>query len=213
MGSAPSQFTLIEGSNTISNTVIDAQDSVANVTRDVDIFTVNVPEGFTLSEVNITNFTSTDNVGFAAVVQGSTFPIDFASGGTDSSGFLGLALFGDNNDLLADLAAGVGASPFIGFDPSVGLVGGTGGTSYTFLVQQNGSNVIDYTFDFVLTETASGTSGPSVKAENPFLSAEVEFDFVPEAASSLNDADFDLASSEDIDFVLFDDVSDVFEVA
>ena len=211
-GAAPTQFTLVEGSNTISNTVVNAQGTGTATTRDVDIFTVDVPEGFILSEINITNFVSTDNVGFAAVIEGSSFPVDFASNGLDSSGFLGIALFGDNNNLLADLAAGLGANPIIGFDSDVGLVGGVGGTSFTFLIQQNGDNVIDYTFDFVLTETASAPTS-SAKSESPFVSNEVEFDFVADAANVLNEAEFEFDQVEDIDFGTFDDLSDVFEVA
>ena len=150
-GAAPTLFTLLEGSNTITNTVVNAQGTGTVATRDVDIFTVTIPAGFILSEINITNFVSTDNVGFAAFLEGNSFPVDFASSGFDSSILLGLALFGDDTDLLADLSAGIGNNNFIGFDPSAGLAGDT---SYTFLVQQNGNNVIDYTFDFVLERTA-----------------------------------------------------------
>ena len=39
-GAAPTQFTLVEGSNTISNTVVNAQGTGTATTRDVDIFTV-----------------------------------------------------------------------------------------------------------------------------------------------------------------------------
>ena len=92
-GAAPTQFTLVEGSNTISNTVVNAQGTGTATTRDVDIFTVDIPEGFTLSEINITNFDSADDVGFAAVIEGGSFPVDFASNGLDSSEFLGIALF------------------------------------------------------------------------------------------------------------------------
>jgi len=216
-GAAPTQFTLVEGSNTISNTVVNAQGTGTETIRDVDIFTVLVPEGFTLSEVNITNFDSADNVGFAAVIEGNSFPVDFASNGLDSSGFLGIALFGDNNDLLQDLSEGLGTNPIIGFDPAEGLVGGVGGTSYTFLVQQNGDNVIDFTFDFVLTETASNAAVSSatstVKLEDGFSSNEVEFDFIADDANVSNEAQFEFEQVEDFDFATFDALSDVFEVA
>ena len=217
-GAAPTQFSLVEGSNTISNTVVNAQGTGTTTTRDVDIFTVLVPEGFTLSEVNITNFVSADDVGFAAVIEGNSFPVDFASNGLDSSGFLGIALFGDNNNLLEDLSDGIGSNPIIGFDSDVGLVGGIGGTSYTFLVQQNGDNVIDFTFDFVLTETASTATAftataSTVKLESGFSSNEVEFDFIADAANVANEAEFEFDQVEDFDFASFDDLSDVFEVA
>ena len=216
-GAAPDQFTLVEGSNTISNTVVQAQDNSMNmVMRDVDIFTVTVPEGFTISAINVTNFVSADNLGFVAVIQGNSFPVDFASNSTDSSNFLGIDLFGAsgaNAELIAGLADGIGSSPFIGFDPSLGLEGGTGGTSYTFLVQQNGDNVIDYTFDFVVTEIASTTTASTVKVEDPFTSVEADFDFVPEAASILSESEFDFDPVEEIGFGSFDDLGDVFEVA
>ena len=167
--------------------------------------------------MNITNFDSADNVGFAAVIEGNSFPVDFASNGLDSSGFLGIALFGDNNDLLQDLSEGIGTNPIIGFDPAEGLVGGVGGTSYTFLVQQNGDNVIDFTFDFVLTETAStgaiSSAISTVKLEEGFSSNEVEFDFIADAAEVMNESEFVFDQVEDFDFDSFDDLSDVFEVA
>ena len=212
-GAAPDQFTLVEGSNTISNTVVNAQATGTATIRDVDIFTLEVPEGFTLSEINITNFVSADNVGFAAVIEGNTFPVDFASNGTDSSDFLGIALFGNDNDLLADLAGGIGAAPFLGFDPAEGLVGGLGGTSFTFLVQQNGDNPIEYTFDFVLTETDSDTSAATIPSETVFTSTEVEFDFAPAAESALSEAEFAFDQLEESEFGSFDDLGDVFEVA
>ena len=212
-GAAPTQFTLVEGANTISNTVVNAQGTGTATTRDVDIFTVDIPEGFTLSEINITNFDSADDVGFAAVIEGGSFPVDFASNGLDSSGFLGIALFGDNNNLLADLAGGIGASPIIGFDANEGLVGGVGGSSFAFLIQQNGDNVIDYTFDFVLTETVSSASSTTAKSESPFSSNEVEFDFVAESSNVLSETEFEFDQAEDIDFGSFDDLADVFEVA
>ena len=196
-----------------SNTVVNAQGTGTATTRDVDIFTVDIPEGFTLSEINITNFDSADDVGFAAVTEGGSFPVDFASNGLDSSGFLGIALFGDNNNLLADLAGGIGASPIIGFDANEGLVGGVGGSSFAFLIQQNGDNVIDYTFDFVLTETVSSASSTTAKSESPFSSNEVEFDFVAESSNVLSETEFEFDQAEDIDFGSFDDLADVFEVA
>ena len=215
-GAAPTQFALVEGSNVISNTVVNAQGTGTTTIRDVDVFTVLVPEGFTLSEVNITNFDSADDVGFAAVIEGSTFPVDFASGGTDSSGFLGIALFGDNNNLLEDLSDGIGATPFIGFDSDVGLVGGAGGTSYTFLIQQNGDNVIDFTFDFVLTETVSSVATSSVSASpSPvFESLSVSDAFIDEAVSSEFEVEFtdnsEFFEDETFDFAA---IPDMFEVA
>lgn len=158
----------INESNTISNTVVNAQGTGTATIRDVDIFTLEVPEGFTLSEINITNFVSADNVGFAGVIEGNTFPVDFGSNGTDSS---------------------------------------------DFLVQQNGDNPIEYTFDFVLTETASDTSAATVPSETVFTSTEVEFDFAPAAESALSEAEFAFDQLEESEFGSFDDLGDVFEVA
>ena len=125
-------------------------------------------------------------------------------------------MFGDNNNLLEDLSDGIGATPFIGFDSDVGLVGGAGGTSYTFLIQQNGDNVIDFTFDFVLTETVSSVATSSVSASpSPvFESLSVSDAFIDEAVSFESEVEFtdnsEFFEDETFDFAA---IPNMFEVA
>jgi len=173
-----------------------------------------------LSEVNITNFDSADNVGFAAVIEGTTFPADFLSNGADSSDFLGIALFGDVDNLLEDLSDGLGGAPIIGFDSDVGLVGGVGGTSYTFLVQQNGNNAIDYTFDFILTETESTVSAldqaPTVSSSSSPLFEDLSVSDADITETAVFEAEVEFVESNEVfedDFAGFADIPDMFEVA
>ena len=153
-GSAPTAFTLTEGTSQLSNTVINAAGAANLPPQDVDIFTITVAEGDVLTEVVLSNFVSTDNVGFFGVVEGNTFPADSLGGGFDVSLLLGQTLFGTgsgadvgDNALIA-LGSGAGA---IGFDGAAGLTAGT----YTFLVQQLGGDQIDFTLDFIV-ESATG---------------------------------------------------------
>ena len=119
-------------------------------------------------------------------------------------------------DRLQDLSEGLGTNPMIGFDPAEGLVGGVGGTSYTFLVQQNGDNVIDFTFDFVLTETVSSVATSSVSASpSPvFESLSVSDAFIDEAVSFESEVEFtdnsEFFEDETFDFAA---IPDMFEVA
>ena len=59
----------------------------------------------------------------------------------------------------------------------------------------------------------SSVAVTTAKAENPFSSNEVEFDFVAESSNVSNEAEFEFDQVEDIDFASFDDLGDVFEVA
>ena len=162
-GSAPTAFTLAEGTSQLSNTVVNAAATPDLPAQDVDIFTITVPEGSVLTELVLSNFVSTDDVGFFAVVEGDTFPADALAAGFDVSQLLGQALFGTGSDAdigdnaLVALGAGDGA---IGFNGAEGLPAGT----YTFLIQQLGGAEVDYTFDFVV-ESAS-PSGDAASIEN-----------------------------------------------
>ena len=225
-GAAPTAFTLIDGSNTVSNTVVNAAGANLPSAQDVDIFSVTVPTGSTLTSVELSQFVSADNVGFIGLTQGGTFPVDNASGGTDTSTFLGLALFGDGSpgdaltgtNILDALANGgntglTAGTDFIGFDASAGFAGGT---TLTFLVQQLGNSPIDFTLDFDVSPTVAAPSAPS--APSASTSAPVFVSVEDEAPIF---ADNDSGSVADDIFVdpadVFDEAifvaDDVFEVA
>jgi Ca2+-binding RTX toxin-like protein len=159
-GAAPDAFNLGLGTSVLSNTVINSAGAAGLPAQDVDIFSVTVGEGEVLSEVVLSNFESTDNVGFVGVVEGSTFPADALATGFDVSQLLGQTLFGTgsaadvNDNILVALGNGSGA---IGFDGNAGLSAGT----YTFLVQQVGGSIIDYTFDFTVN-SLTGDAGSNI---------------------------------------------------
>ena len=221
VGAAPTAFTLIDGSNTVSNTVVNAAAANLPNAQDVDIFSVTVPTGSTLTSVELSQFVSADDVGFIGLVQGSSFPVDNAAAGVDTSGFLGLSLFGNGNpgdaltgtNILDALATGgntglTAGTDFIGFNAADGLAGGD---TFTFLVQQLGNSPIDFTLDFdvslaVITTTSAAPSAPV------FVSAEDEAPIFADTGSVdvANDVFIDPADTiEDTVFV----ASDVFEVA
>ena len=168
-GAAPTAFALEAGTSQISNQVVNSAADPTLLLQDVDIFTITVAEGAVLSEVILSEFISDDNLGFLAVVEGDTFPVDAAAGGVDTSTFIGQALFGDGTfpdavtgaNILPALAAGGGLIPldaFMPFDADAGLGPGT----FTFLVQQVGGVTIDYTLDFVVESTVDDTDDLSL---------------------------------------------------
>jgi len=156
-GSAPTAFDLALGTSQLSNSVVNAAGADGLPEQDVDIFSVTVADGEILSEVVLSNFQSTDNVGFVGVVEGSAFPADALAADFDTSQLLGQTLFGTgsaadlNDNILVALGNGAGA---IGFDGSAGLSAGT----YTFLVQQLGGASIDYTLDFNVSSLTGDAS-------------------------------------------------------
>jgi len=154
IGSAPTTFQLDVGTSRLSNTVINAAAVAAFPPQDVDIFTITIPEDTILTSFVLSNFVSTDNVGFVGIVEGTTFPEDSLNNTFDASLLLGGGLFGTT----ANASADVGGNALVGFgsDTAEGLVPG----SYTFLAQQLGPAIIDYTFDFTVASTiVSGTTG------------------------------------------------------
>ena len=221
VGAAPTAFTLIDGSNTVSNTVVNAAAANLPNAQDVDIFSVTVPTGSTLTSVELSQFVSADDVGFIGLVQGSSFPVDNAAAGVDTSGFLGLSLFGNGNpgdaltgtNILDALATGgntglTAGTDFIGFNAADGLAGGD---TFTFLVQQLGNSPIDFTLDFDVSPAVTITTSAAPSAP-VFVSAEDEAPIFADTGSVdvANDVFIDPADTiEDTVFV----ASDVFEVA
>jgi len=133
---APTSLTLTAGENVVKGSVIQG---------DIDYLTIVVPEGFTLAQINLLSFASTDDLGFIGVQAGSTFTQPPT--GTDVTALLGWAHYGPIAPAayFDTIGSGPGA---IGF--SSPLPAGP----YTFWIQQANPQLISYSWDFV---TGGGT--------------------------------------------------------
>lgn len=130
---APSSLDLTPGSNTVAGSVVQG---------DLDYLTITVPAGFTLAQINLLSFASTDDLGFIGIQAGSTFTQPAT--GTDVTQLLGWAHFGPTAPApyFATIGSGAGA---IGF--SAPLAAGP----YTLWIQQTGAQTIGYEWDFVVS--------------------------------------------------------------
>lgn len=142
---APTAYTLPLGVNTLIAT---------SVRNDLEYVALTIPAGRTLSSLMLASYTSVDPIAFIAVQSGAVFTEPPT--GTNVANLLGWAHFGPafgqvGTDILDDIGAGGGA---IGFTPP--LPAGT----YTFWIQQTGTNSTDYQLDFVVVP-APGVLGVS----------------------------------------------------
>ena len=132
---------------------------------DRDYFRINVPAGFELSALTVLPGTvPLINVGFIAVMNGSTFtvPPDTQS----AEGLLGFALYSENdvgNDILP--AMGISALGSIGFTPP--LPAG----NYSFWVQETGTGVAPYGFSFAVTAVPEPATALTLLAGLTLLAA------------------------------------------
>ena len=133
----PLALDLSPGSNALSGAVIAG---------DIDYVTVHVPEGYVMSAIDHTEFDSADDLAFIGIQSGTVFTEPPTN--TEVANLLGFALFGDStegSDILPTIGTGEGAQ---GFTPPLSA------GDYTFWIQQTGTDVVSYTFDFVVTPAA-----------------------------------------------------------
>jgi hypothetical protein len=143
---APTALVATVGSNTLSGTTVGG---------DLEYLRITLPDGYALTQLVLTSFTSADDVAFIAVQAGTAFsepPATIVAGD-----LLGYAHFGTGslaggatpgNDFLDDMGAAAGA---IGFTPPLD------GSDYTFWIQQIGTTSFGYSLDFVVVpEPGSG---------------------------------------------------------
>jgi hypothetical protein len=135
----PTALVLEEGTNTLAGKVNGASDSQ-------DFVSLFVPAGQFLSSITLTVYASADGKAFTGVQAGSSF----VGSPFSASSYAGYAHFGSG----ATNGAVVGADVLaIMADPALAL-GATGlsvplGTGvYTFLIQQTGSSLTSYQFDY-----------------------------------------------------------------
>lgn len=137
---APTLFLLDVGSNLLS-----ASSVTTPFIADAEYFTAVVPAGSELTEIRLTRYVSDDPRAFLGFVAGTS--IATGPNSTGAGDLLGYYHFGSNaiplgTDFLDDMALAFGAQGFTRPLPA---------GSYTFWAQQTGSQVSDYTFDFVVT--------------------------------------------------------------
>lgn len=135
---APTALVAAAGSNTLSGSTIGG---------DLDYVRISLPGGLQLASLVLDSVTSTDDVAFIAVQEGTTFTVTPA--GASASDLLGYAHFGTGpiaggatvgSDMLDDMGVAPGA---IGFVPPLGA------TDYTFWIQQIGAAPFGYSLNFV----------------------------------------------------------------
>jgi hypothetical protein len=130
---APSSLALTAGDNTVTGTVIAG---------DIDYLTVIVPAGYTLSQINLLSFVSTDDLAFIGVQAGSTFTQPPT--GTDVTQLLGWSHFG--LPAPAPYFAAIGSGP-----GAIGFTAPLPSGPYTFWIQQLNTPLVSYSWDFVVS--------------------------------------------------------------
>jgi hypothetical protein len=134
---APTSLALSAGDNSLTGTV---------VAGDIDYLTVIVPAGYTLSQINLLSFSSTDDLAFIGMQAGSTFTE--APTTADVTKLLGWAHFG--LPAPAPYFATLGASP-----GAIGFTAPLPAGPYTFWVQQTGAQQVAYGWGFVVAGSAA----------------------------------------------------------
>ena len=150
--------TLPIGTSTVIGNVANANN---NATATTDIFTFVIAPGTILDTIIVSQYVSTDDLGFIAIDEGPTFPYTYAQLNAlsmDPTKFIGGTTFGPANntvgtfDLLSSLSPGFGSRSVVGYQPIQGTASSLpydalGPNSYTILVQQNSAPNIHYTLD------------------------------------------------------------------
>jgi hypothetical protein len=132
---APNQFTVGPGVHSVIGSVTN------NVGLDPrDFLTLTIPTDRALTSMTLVTYVSADALGFAGVQAGTSFVGSL----TDPANYLGYSHFGPGNstvgvDILPLMGQGAGSQ---GFTPP--LPAG----SYTFVLQQTGTALTEYRFDF-----------------------------------------------------------------
>lgn len=147
----PTIFTIGSGNTSVSivNSVFESDLSTGvtgNTTGDIDFFNIDVQGGYQLDSIFLDSFDGGGLAffGFAENTLGGN-PALAAEQDAFVATALGFSLIdGSETSLFADLAAGAGVTPGIGFDPSQSLGAGT----YAFVFQNTGGNVNNYGLTF-----------------------------------------------------------------
>ncbi len=138
---APTAYALALGTNSLIAT---------SVQGDREYVALTIPAGLSLSALLMMSYVGTDGVAFAGVQAGPQMTVDpdsFSPAGLLGWSHFGSFMFPNGTNFLPQMGTGFGAD---GFTPP--LPAGT----YTFWIQQAGTEPCTYQLDFVLTP-APGT--------------------------------------------------------
>ena len=136
---APTTLVAAQGSNTLSGSTVGG---------DLEYLRITLPAGTQLGSLVLSSVTSTDDLIFIAMQEGTTFTVTPAT--ATEGALLGYAHFGTGplaggatpgNDFLDDMCGAAGA---------IGCIPPLGATDYTFWIQQIGGTAFAYTLDFVV---------------------------------------------------------------
>jgi hypothetical protein len=131
---APNQFSVGVGTNSIIGSVFNPNDPR-------DFVTLNLTSSQALSNVILFSYTSADAIGFIGVQAGTSFQGSL----TDPASYLGYSHFGT-------ATVGVDHLPMMGTaDGAQGFTPPLPAGSYTFVIQQTGTNQSSYQWDFVIS--------------------------------------------------------------
>ena len=147
-GTSPTALTLLQGSNFVRGST--GRDGAGVVDRDYFSFTL--PAGTQLSALTLlqgSTFLGPSALSFIAVQAGTQVTVDPVGG--SATGLLGWWLYGEN-DVDTDILPFMGASP-----GAVGFIGTLPAGDYAFWVQDTGTGVAAYNFDFQVTAVPEPT--------------------------------------------------------
>jgi PEP-CTERM motif len=148
LGTAPTPVSMVAGSNFISGATGRGAGGV-----DRDYFTFTLPVGLQLDALNVlsgTTFLGPESISFIAIQTGPQVTVDPL--GNSPAGLLGWWLYGPN-DIDTDILQLMGSSP-----GAVGYFGSLPAGTYSVWIQETGSGVANYRFDFQVSQVPEPTT-------------------------------------------------------
>ena len=155
VGTAPTGVNLVAG----SNLVLGATGRNTSGVVDRDYFTFTLPTGFQLNALNLlpgSTFLGPESISFIAIQSGPQVTVNPTGG--SAAGLLGWWLY-SANDIDTDILQLMASSP-----GAVGYVGALPAGTYSVWVQETGTGVANYNFDFQVTAVPEPATAASLLA-------------------------------------------------
>ncbi|MFL5328936.1 MAG: PEP-CTERM sorting domain-containing protein [Gemmataceae bacterium] len=156
---APSTFVLLNGTNSVIGSVQGPSPAGPDPR---DWVTVTVPVGFQMTQYVNAAYSSTDVQGFTGFQAGSVFVGAFGSSASVYNGFSHFGTAAANSGFSTFNSIGVDLLPVMQQQsPPQGAQGFTiplAAGDYSFIIQQTGSALTNYQFDFVVTPVPEPSS-------------------------------------------------------